>query len=68
MEKIKTQKIPISSYIVVHKTRLYNGSTLKQKLQEKFNIIVTDSLQILDDNCIDENGRISGKLGGYLSP
>eukprot|EP00347_Sterkiella_histriomuscorum_P016753 403351985 len=49
-DSLKTETMKINHNIVVHKTQLPNLQTLQKKVEEKFNVIITDTIQIFEDN------------------
>eukprot|EP00347_Sterkiella_histriomuscorum_P011140 403373605 len=49
-DSVKTETMKINHNIVVHKTQLPNLQTLQKKVEEKFNVIINDTIQIFEDN------------------
>lgn len=44
IESIESKYMNLNTYIIVHRTQLENGKTMKDKIQEKFNVLVTEVL------------------------
>ena len=49
-DEIETDTMNIKSHIIVHHTKLPDGTTLKEKVEAKFNVIVTDSAVEIDNS------------------
>jgi hypothetical protein len=47
-EKLKTETLNISSYIIINWTRLHDGRTLKERIEAKNNVNITDIVKVFD--------------------
>eukprot|EP00347_Sterkiella_histriomuscorum_P016158 403354258 len=57
LDSVITETIKINHNIVVHKTQLPNLQTLKKKVEEKFNVIITETIQIYKGNQSSSNAK-----------